>query len=182
MEQEFVKAWKELSDIFMKLPLPPSGKGILVQSVADNTPASDGQRVFALDPKCILHALDATTGKELWRKDFVGDYRAQIPPWYNGQNPLLDGDRLVLGVGGEALMVALDPASGKEIWRTPNPNRDVVAPLVALSASDLLVNARGEPGLAHALAHEIPSADSIDRPTYEYSWTSKKNDFCKESG
>ena len=41
-------------------------------------------------------------------------------------------------------------------------NRDVVAPLVALSASDLLVNARGEPGLAHALAHEIPSADSID--------------------
>jgi superfamily II DNA or RNA helicase/HKD family nuclease len=48
------------------------------------------------------------------------------------------------------------------IGKTPNPNRDVVAPLVALSASDLLVNARGEPGLAHALAHEIPSADSID--------------------
>ena len=48
------------------------------------------------------------------------------------------------------------------IGRTPNPNRDVVAPLVALSASALLVNARGEPGLAHALAHEIPSADSID--------------------
>jgi superfamily II DNA or RNA helicase/HKD family nuclease len=40
--------------------------------------------------------------------------------------------------------------------------RDMVAPLVPLSASDLLVNARGEPSLAHALAHEIPSADSID--------------------
>jgi superfamily II DNA or RNA helicase len=48
------------------------------------------------------------------------------------------------------------------IGKTPSANRDVVAPLVALSASDLLVNARGEPGLAHALAHEIPSADSID--------------------
>src|SRR4030095_9249002 len=48
------------------------------------------------------------------------------------------------------------------IGRMPNENREVVAPLVALSASDLLVNARGEPGLAHALAHEIPSADSID--------------------
>ncbi len=44
----------------------------------------------------------------------------------------------------------------------PNEHRDVVAPLVGLSASDLLVNARGEPGLAHALANEIPSADSID--------------------
>jgi len=47
------------------------------------------------------------------------------------------------------------------IGTMPN-DRSVVAPLVALSASDLLVNARGEPGLAHALAHEIPSADSID--------------------
>jgi superfamily II DNA or RNA helicase/HKD family nuclease len=35
-------------------------------------------------------------------------------------------------------------------------------PLGRLSASDLLVNARGEPGLAHNLALEIPSADSID--------------------
>ena len=31
-----------------------------------------------------------------------------------------------------------------------------------LSASDLLVNARGEPGVGHALQQEIPSADSID--------------------
>lgn len=44
----------------------------------------------------------------------------------------------------------------------PGDERDLVAPLVPLSASDLLVNARGEPSLAHALAHEIPSADSID--------------------
>lgn len=41
-------------------------------------------------------------------------------------------------------------------------DRDVVAPLLGLSASDLLVNARGEPAFAHALSREIPSADSID--------------------
>ena len=35
-------------------------------------------------------------------------------------------------------------------------------PLVPLSASDLMVNARGEPALASALAREIPSADSIE--------------------
>lgn len=39
---------------------------------------------------------------------------------------------------------------------------DTPAPLVPLSASVLLVNARGEPGLAQNLAREIPSADSID--------------------
>jgi hypothetical protein len=44
----------------------------------------------------------------------------------------------------------------------PGDDREVVAPLLDLSASDLLVNARGEPALAHALSREIPSADSID--------------------
>jgi len=44
----------------------------------------------------------------------------------------------------------------------PAQDRDLPRPLVPLSAADLLVNARGEPALAHALAHEIPSADRID--------------------
>jgi superfamily II DNA or RNA helicase/HKD family nuclease len=51
------------------------------------------------------------------------------------------------------------------VWPvTGDPARDRVPPRpdVPLSASDLLVNARGEPALAHALANEIPSADSID--------------------
>ena len=35
-------------------------------------------------------------------------------------------------------------------------------PQIRLSASDLLVNARGEPRIGHSLAEEIPSADRID--------------------
>jgi hypothetical protein len=52
---------------------------------------------------------------------------------------------------------AIQPVSG-----VASDRQDIVAPLGALSASDLLVNARHEPGLAHALSHEIPSADAID--------------------
>ncbi|MEW6250885.1 MAG: PQQ-binding-like beta-propeller repeat protein [Planctomycetota bacterium] len=85
--------------------------------------ATDGRLVFALDPKCILHALEAASGREVWRKDLVEDYQAQIPAWYNGQCPLLDGDRLVIGVGGQALLVAFDAATGTELWRTPNPQK-----------------------------------------------------------
>ena len=62
-----------------------------------------------------------------------------------------------LGEGPPKQLLSIQPITG-----LPNRDQDVVAPLVALSASDLLVNARGEPALAHALAHEIPSADSID--------------------
>jgi len=84
-------------------------------------PATDGQYVFALDPKCVLHCLDAATGAEVWRQDLVQVYQTQIPPWYNGQNPLIEPDRLVIGTGGAALLVALDKATGQELWRTPNP-------------------------------------------------------------
>lgn len=42
------------------------------------------------------------------------------------------------------------------------PPPPTAAPRIPLSASDLLVNARDEPGLVHNLEREIPSADSID--------------------
>jgi outer membrane protein assembly factor BamB len=89
-------------------------------------PAADGRFVFSLDPKLGLHCLDAKTGKQLWSKNLVAEYKATIPAWYNGQNPLLDGDRLVIATGGAAILVAFDKATGKEIWRTPNPTNIVV--------------------------------------------------------
>jgi outer membrane protein assembly factor BamB len=85
-------------------------------------PATDGKYVFALDPKTTLHALDAATGEEIWRKNFIEAYGTKIPPWYNGQNPLIEGDKVVVAPAGtSALVVALDKATGEEIWRTPNP-------------------------------------------------------------
>jgi outer membrane protein assembly factor BamB len=85
--------------------------------------ATDGRYVFSLDPKAVLHALDAETGAEVWRINLVRRYGSKIPPWYNGQNPLVEEDRvLVAPAGGDALVVALDKATGAEIWRTPNPS------------------------------------------------------------
>jgi outer membrane protein assembly factor BamB len=92
-------------------------------AITRTVPATDGRYVFSLDPKAVLHALDAATGRELWRKDLVQEYGTQIPPWYNGQCPLVEKDRLVIApVGKAALFVALDKAGGKELWRTPNPD------------------------------------------------------------
>ena len=90
--------------------------------ITRTVPAVDGERVYALDPKTVLHALDAKTGEELWRKNLVQEYEAKIPPWYNGQNPLLDADRLIIAPGGAALVVALNKETGEEVWRTANPD------------------------------------------------------------
>lgn len=91
-------------------------------AITRTVPATDGRFVFSLDPKAILHALDAKTGQQLWSKNLVQDYGSKIPPWYNGQCPLIEKDRVLIApAGSDALVVALDKATGKEIWRTPNP-------------------------------------------------------------
>lgn len=91
--------------------------------ITRTVPAVDGKLVYALDPKTVLHALDAATGKEIWRKNLVQEYEAKIPPWYNGQCPLLDGDHLIVAPGGTALVVALEKTTGEEVWRTANPEQ-----------------------------------------------------------
>ena len=90
-------------------------------AITRTIPAVDGRFVCSLDPKAVLHCLDAKTGKVVWRKSLVTEYKTTIPSWYNGQCPLQEADRLIVATGGAAILVALDKATGKEIWRTPNP-------------------------------------------------------------
>jgi outer membrane protein assembly factor BamB len=95
--------------------------------ITRTVPAVGQKLVFSLDPKCRFHALDAKTGKIIWQKNLVQDYKATIPGWYAGQNPLIDGDRVLLATGGDALIIAFDQATGKEIWRTPNPGKELMS-------------------------------------------------------
>ena len=95
--------------------------------ITRTVPAVGDALVFSLDPKCKFHALDAKTGKLVWQKNLVQDYRTTIPQWYAGQNPLLDGDRVLVATGGDALVVAFDQATGKEVWKSPNPDNDLMS-------------------------------------------------------
>ncbi len=105
--------------------------------ITRTVPAVDARYVFSLDPKCVFHCLDAATGKELWRKKLAGKasvYNSKIPPWYNGQCPLIEQDRVVFAPGGDALMVALDKATGDEIWRTPNTEKRLLSHATVMPA------------------------------------------------
>mgnify|MGYP001570070269 CR=1 FL=1 len=84
-------------------------------AITRTVPAVDGKLLFSLDPKAVLHCLDAETGSEIWRKELVKEYGAKIPPWYNGQCPLMEKDRIVIATGGKALLVALEKTTGNEI-------------------------------------------------------------------
>lgn len=95
--------------------------------ITRTVPAVDGRYVCSLDPKAVLHCLDAKTGKEIWRKSLVTEYKSVIPSWYNGQCPYQEAGRIIIGTGGAALMVALDKATGREIWRTPNTGKHMLS-------------------------------------------------------
>ena len=96
-------------------------------AITRTVPAVDARFVISLDPKAVLHCLDVKTGKQVWRKSLVTEYKATIPSWYNGQCPLQEPDRVIVATGGDAILVALDKATGKEIWRTPNPARHAMS-------------------------------------------------------
>ena len=85
-------------------------------------PVIAGDCVITFGPKCHVVCLDANTGELRWKRDLVRDDGAEVPAWYAGQCPLVDGEKLILGVGGkDALIMALDYKTGDVIWKTPNP-------------------------------------------------------------
>jgi len=86
------------------------------------TPTLSGKYVISFGPKCHVVCLDATTGEFVWGIDLVKEFRAEVPEWYAGQCPLVDGGRVILAPGGDALMIAVELATGKVVWKTPNPN------------------------------------------------------------
>lgn len=85
-------------------------------------PAVTDKYVVTIGPKCHLLCVDAQSGKEQWKHNLVAEYDTEVPAWYAGQCPLIDGNRVIISPGGKAIMVAFDLANGKEIWRTANPN------------------------------------------------------------
>jgi outer membrane protein assembly factor BamB len=84
-------------------------------------PAVTAQHVVSLGPKCHVSCLDAVSGKFQWGIDLVREYGTTVPPWYAGQCPLIDGERVILAPAGRSLMIAVELATGKVLWQTPNP-------------------------------------------------------------
>lgn len=80
------------------------------------TPAYDGERLYVAGIKDVLVCLDAASGKELWRVDFVKDYAAPVPAFGFVSSPLVSGEYVYVQAG--ASFAKLDKRTGKEIWRT----------------------------------------------------------------
>ncbi len=84
-------------------------------------PAVNDDYVVTIGPRGHVHCLKMETGEPVWKFDMVKEFATQIPSWYTGQCPLIDGDVVILAPGGNPLMMAVELSTGKVRWKTPNP-------------------------------------------------------------
>lgn len=96
-----------------------------------STPTVAGGAVYALGAKGDLVAVAADDGKELWRHNLPERFGSRPPQWGFATSPLVDGDRLVLEVGGsEGAFAALDRATGEVLWQAYDKGGGYSSPIV----------------------------------------------------
>jgi outer membrane protein assembly factor BamB len=79
------------------------------------TPAYDGARLYVAGMRDVLVALDARTGQEVWRVDFVQRFQTGVPDFGLVCSPLPDGDFLYLQAANSVVKLRKD--TGETVWR-----------------------------------------------------------------
>jgi len=114
------------------------------------TPAVASGRVFLPGPRGTLVALDAASGRELWRKDLPAELKVKLPFYGFGASPIVAGARVVLQVGGaeKSGLAAFEAATGALAWKAmPSDTKDdssgyaTAVPATLVGESQLVVTA-----------------------------------------
>lgn len=84
-------------------------------------PAVGDGYVITIGPEGHIMCCDPVTGERRWVLDMKKEFSTEVPFWYTGQCPLVDGGTLVVApAGDETLLAGIDCLSGEILWRTPN--------------------------------------------------------------
>ncbi|HWB12974.1 MAG TPA: PQQ-binding-like beta-propeller repeat protein [Pirellulales bacterium] len=95
----------------MTVPFFAASSGSWIRS----TPAFDGESLFVAGMRDVLVSLNAETGQEQWRVDFVKQFGSPLPAFGFVSSPLLDADAIYVQAG--ASFVRLEKATGRVVWR-----------------------------------------------------------------
>lgn len=82
-----------------------------------STPVVAGGTVVAVGSDAVLMALAAADGKAKWSVNLVERFGSRMPQWGLSSTPLVDGDLVLMEIGGEkAAFAAFDLATGETRW------------------------------------------------------------------
>ena len=95
----------------MSVPFMAKRNGDWIRS----TPAYDGESLYVAGMRDVLVCLDAKTGKQRWRVDFVEQFKTPLPDFGFVCSPLVVGDFVYVQAG--AGFCKLDKQTGRVRWR-----------------------------------------------------------------
>ena len=82
-------------------------------------PIIDGEHVYTYGAEGKLHCLDLAAGKLLWQKHPTVEFGAPQEYFGVGTTPLVEGDRLIVNVGGRGgpCVVGFEKRTGELVWK-----------------------------------------------------------------
>jgi outer membrane protein assembly factor BamB len=97
------------------------------------TPLVADGRVYTLGADGVLQCLKLEDGDKVWRKELHKDYEVQKGFFGVATSPLLEGNRLLVNVGGAngAGIVAFNKDDGKELWKADDHDASYSSPVAA---------------------------------------------------
>jgi outer membrane protein assembly factor BamB len=146
--------WRHEYDCLYKVSYPSGPR---------TTPVVHENRVYALGAMGDLFCLQADTGKPVWNKNLVTEYKVHpTPVWGYAAHLLLDGELLYSLVGGEgSAVVAFDKKTGKEVWKALTTEEICYSPPMIFEAG----------GKRQLIIWHSTSVNGLDPATGRLYWT-----------
>jgi len=101
-----------------------------------STPTYDAGMLYVQSAQGQLLAVSAANGKVAWRHDLAKEFGARMPTWGSASSPLVEGDLLLVAVGGSGgrSAMAFDKHTGKAVWSALDDRPGYASP-IALTAA-----------------------------------------------
>jgi outer membrane protein assembly factor BamB len=106
------RLWQHQWEGSLSVPFFAKSNGDWIRS----TPACDGERLYVAGMRDVLVCLEAATGREVWRVDFVKHFNAPLPDFGFVCSPLVHSNSVYVQAG--AGVVGLNKMTGEILWRT----------------------------------------------------------------
>jgi outer membrane protein assembly factor BamB len=127
------------------------------------TPLLTADRCYTFGAEGVLLCLDLANGNLVWRRDTGADFEVPEAFFGVGSSPILEGDKLIVQVGGQpnSGVVAFDPKTGKTLWANVGEKTWNGAPMLGWPGERLVAWTTANPAFQKQASYATPVVATI---------------------